>query len=290
MGLAIDSVRLLALITCTSALLTVSTPAASQQNPGWQQPPAIMMPGLIAPAQATVNEDDPVVELPLRWPEAIRLAQQVGILDGNDEIMVEAGTLLPKVQIGQGSGARAVFCTRRGGLSVQLPRAALFPGGLLLGAYDSLVDGQTCLEDSDGDGRLDRVVLLGESGNLPRDAGSIEPVPFDVLRGEAIDLATDLLRISLRSVRARTVRIEVNFVQKGARQTFDVLSSGPYTTTRFVELGYGEGGNGSTQIFGVDLRVIEADRRAGTALIAWAPVTGPNEIIVVPSQVSISSR
>lgn len=192
------------------AASTISPPVMAQVNSPYGQPPAVMKPGLITAGQGTIAEDAAVYDIPLRWPESLRLSQPVVVrADGEAPTELAVGTLLSRVLIdGEHGQQRKVYCSRYRGMSVEMPRAALFPGGLLLRGYESLIDGQTCLEDANADGLLDRAVLLGE-GNVPRGAGTIATVPYSTLAFEAIDPATDSLRISLRSVRANNVRLEV---------------------------------------------------------------------------------
>lgn len=297
MGVPIaQRMRAAAAALALAAATIFAAPARAEDQ--WQQQPFILLPGLEQARQVSVDEGAVVVTLPIRWPQAVRLAQAISVPDGDEARSVAAGTLLTRVRVGEGSYAdagRFVFCTRSRAMPHEYGSSGLV-GGLLFGGgassiYNSMVDGQTCLDDSNQDGSFDSALVIGEGGNAARALGAVDPIPFTILQNEPLDPEKDALRIRLRSVRASEVRVEVNLLQQGVAYDYDEISSGPYFSTRFVEISLAAAGAAAdgTVIFGLAVRLVAADRRAETAAFAISPNVPADEVIVVPSKVSVEA-
>lgn len=71
-----------------------------------------------------------------------------------------------------------------------------------------------------------------------------------------------------------------------------MLGSGSYQTNKIVELTVPGTPRGvsSVNIFGVQISLQSVDRRANTAVFSWQAAASPDEVVVVPTSVFVTSR
>lgn len=301
-----------AAFVAAGATAAIAAPACAQDGAQWEQSPMVMLPGLAEAGDGVVEEGSVLFRLPFHWFASTRLTQDVVIQAGNDELVLEAGTQLPALLAGQGEkmeDRRTGYCTRsRIGVSGDPGNGGLL-GGLLGGGLgtrlaESLMDAQTCLEDTDKDGYFDRAFAVGRGDNDMVDYGEIDPVPFTAETFAAVDGDEDFLEVVLQQTRDDYADFEVKMMVQGRRISFDRMSATPFSVTSSVRVFLeGEEPEFNSQdwllrpqrlprhsILGMQVAVESTDRREDQAHVKWEPEVSETVPVVVPQQMSVSYR
>ena len=175
-----------------------------------------------------------------------------------------------------------IFCTRS---RVAEAREGTGLLGALVGSwFNGLMDAQTCVEDTDKDGLLDRAIVLGE-GDAVIDLGPVCDVPYEELVAEPIGSGADVAQITLSGVGRNRIHLAFNIFQRGEVRDFTTMQSNGFTASRYNTFRPGEGHPGSMDLLGIRIEVVEADRKEDRALITWRPVARRDDFVVVPDNI-----
>lgn len=251
----------------------------------WQQSPVMFIPSAVKAGDGKVFENTTIVTVPLVWASSARLGADVTIVGAGETVALKAGDILPRVVLRTERGIDqrvSLFCTRSR-LGQQTANPSLF-GKLLDGITQSLSDAQRCLQDTDGDGKLDLAVILGEGSDIIK-GDDIEPVSFESLFAEPIPGKEDILTIQMTGVGRKNVQFLLDITLLGKPMQFDTLTSGFRRANKFTSVSYEEGKPSSASILGVRITITDAVRKENHATLEWAPLNNdPFDFVIIPTQ------
>lgn len=290
-------IRFLGIGAC-AASIAFGGPAAA--GPLSAEAPAeqIVLPNSGPRVARSYHVGDAVLELPLRWASAATLGQAATIeVDGASE-QLPAGTVLALQQLAEAGGPSVrAYCTPRraaeratdrGLLAAPLFRLTLRP------ILRSSTDRQLCLIDSDGDGRADRGLVVGDGSPEARTPHGIAPVPLDVA-----DLVPssgqDRVRIVLTRVHSRGewAEFEIQIQQQGHNRFFETIG-GPWgSSTRVSRVAIAAKSPGApteASILGADFAILAIDPQGRSARIQWPDAADANRSVTIPDGLRIIYR
>ncbi|MEO0062791.1 MAG: hypothetical protein RLZZ08_1351 [Pseudomonadota bacterium] len=247
-----------------------------------QQSPIVFLPGRVEAGSGDFKEIQLIVQVPLRWAMSTRLAQEVVVQNDKGALTFAKGALLPEVAVRRGSAREILFfafCTRS---RVAETREGSGLAGVMFGSMlNSLRDGQQCLQDTNGDGKLDRAIALGMGPDVV-DLGAVEPVPFTELKGEPINPDADSAQFILARVGRRAISVNFGIQQQGGWRRFTTMQSGRFHANSYFDVGYGEGQTARHEVMGLGFTVDQADPKGNHATVRWEPAATRDEFVVVP--------
>ncbi len=280
------SSRFFAAAAMMSAALGIVASAKAQDAVEWRQSPIIFLPGEAEAGEGDFVQGDPLVTFPLRWALSTRLVEDVVISAEGEEIVLGQGELLPRVVLKEGDQLqreRMIFCTRsRVAESLESSGFLGMMGGPL---FNSLRDGQTCLEDTDHDGYLDHALALGEGDEI-LDLGTVSKLAYEELLAEPINPTRDYAQISLGNIGSRRITLNFRVYQRGNRRNFDSLRSGGFYAQGSNRFRYGDGESNMLPLLGMLFVVGSADRKEKRASFTWNSRVGLDTFIVIPNIVT----
>lgn len=251
----------------------------------WQQSPVMFIPSSVKAGDGKIFENTTIITAPLVWASSARLGADVAIVGAGETVALKAGDILPRVVLRTATGIDqrvSLFCTRSR-LGQQTANPSLF-GKLLDGITQSLSDAQRCLQDTDGDGKLDLAVILGEGSDIIK-GDDIDPVPFESLFAEPIPGNEDFLTIQMTGVGRKNVQFFLDIKLLGKSMQFDTLTSGFRRANKFTSVSYEEGKPSSASILGVRITITDAVRKENHATLEWAPLNNnPFDFVIIPTQ------
>jgi hypothetical protein len=152
-------------------------------------------------------------------------------------------------------------------------------------AIRSATDRQLCLIDSDGDGRADQSLVVGDGPPALRTPRAIAPVAIDIADLVPIS-SNDRVQLKLTRVGRDWAELTLIILQEGHPRRFDEMS-GPWGDSLRVSR-VTQGGPGS--IIGADFSLLTVDRDTRTARIEWPAGVDPRRFAVIPDRLDLVRR
>lgn len=274
--------------------LIVCGPAATAADPQpqaitVQQSPIVFYPGRVVPGGGEFKELQVLVDVPLRWAISTRLAQDVVVHNDKGMITFAQDVLLPKVAVRRGSTPGILFFAYCGRSRTAEIREGTGVAGVIFGSMlNSLRDGQQCLQDTDGDGTLDRAIALGMGPDVV-ELGTVDPVPFTELEGEPIDPEQDSAQFILARAGRHAISVNFGIQQRGRWRNFSMMRSGRFQAASYFDVDYAEGEALPMEKMGLRFRVEQVAPKENRATVRWEPAATLDEFVVVPDYVESRS-
>jgi hypothetical protein len=283
---------------CAGAFLcTAAAPAdTSAEYRVHAAPVQLALPNSGAEGTRTHGVGDYVLDVPLLWEEAGTLREPVRVeVDGAVQEFA-AGTVLPLHLIGPAKGdpVRA-FCTPRRAAERAFERGTMSflfgPQSALRGAVRRANDRQTCMIDSDADGRVDSSVILGDGPPEARRPRPLAPAAVDRSENQPIG-NEDRLRLKLTRLdrRGRWAEFELEIQQQGRLRAFDLLAGEWGSSNRISRVPADSEGVLHGDIAGTVFSVLAVDGAARSAQIRWSTKPARNLVVAIPESVQIVRR
>lgn len=271
------------LVALAVALLAHPASAQETESPEveFRQVPAVFVPAMARSGEQVFEEIDIVLFFPLLWPSATRTSEDVTINFRGEQAIIEAGSLLPRVRVtkvGEDEVWREPFCVRSRNKARNTGLPILFQQ--LNDLTKGLRDGQLCLEDSDGDGTLDRALALGYGKHVV-ELGDIPAQPYEEQVGAFIGEGNSAF-LSLSTVRDGYVELELKILLDDSFvQQFDVLRTGGMTLHRSNVFSVDKE-SAYNPFAGIEIEVVETNRREGSARIRWTQQAAEPRVYAIP--------
>jgi len=281
---------LLATLPVPALLLACAMPAAAQKAPERIESPVLFFPADVADAERAAKEGEIFITIPLRWAFSGKLERDVEVVAGEHRVMLRADEPLPKVLIpapGKTNEGRFLFCTRNKVIEERKGAAPI--AALVDSLRDSLRDAQFCVEDTDGDGKVDRGAVFG-IGKTEITGESFAPAAVTELANEIIPGDGDRVDIKLDAVGKKRSRLLVNVWQNGGPRPFSEMQSGRFFAQAFPTIEHKTGFPAATTVFGVRVSVLGVEPAANTATLGWRPVAGRREYVIIPRVTNVYTR
>jgi hypothetical protein len=238
------------------------------------------------------HNGDRVLDVPLLWAAAATLRAPATVLADGASEQLPAGKVLPMQMLVEGNGvAIPAFCTpRRAGERFAERRAS---GVLGLAVVRSLIRGwtdrQTCLIDSDQDGRADLSLIVGDGSAEARTPRAIEPVPIEV--AELVPISDqDRVTIVLSGTGRDWAEFTLNIVQQGHARNFDSISGHWGSSMRTTRVRLSPGRSQAVSIMGAAFWLTGVDKPSRAARILWETNVDTRLYAVVPDGLRVVSR
>lgn len=283
---------------CAGALLctAAAAPEAAGEYRVHVAPVQLAMPNSAVEGTRTHGLNDYVLDVPLLWAEAGTLREAVRVEADGSVQELAAGTVLPLHLIGpEGGDPVRAFCTPRQAAERAFERgtlAVLFgERSALRGVLRRANDRQTCLIDSDADGRVDSSVILGEGPPEARRPRPLSPAPIELSELQPIG-GEDRLRIKLTRLdrRGRWAEFELEIRQQGRRRGFDQIG-GPWgSSSRISRIDTAAEGGAAGNLAGTVFSVVAVDGAARTAQIRWSEKPPRDLRVAIPDTVQVVVR
>lgn len=248
----------------------------------------IFKPSDIVAGERQVAENEVFAEAPLRWALAGALEQDVVVVGAGESVTLKAGEILPQVLVpkdGKLDGGRILLCTRS--KIIEKREGIGFIAKMVDDLRDSLSDAQRCVEDTDGDGKVDRALVLGE-GKAEIAAEPIVPTGFQSLTEQVVPGDQDKVTLSLVSVGNSRTTLALNIYQRGVPRTFDTLVSGRFFAKGLPTFQHKAGLPVSLDNLGVRISLLTAERKQNTATLRWTAMAARHEFAVIPRTTNVS--
>lgn len=233
---------------------------------------------------------DMVLDLPLFWANAATLRDEASVQTEEAPERLAAGTVLPMQMLAERGGAPLrAYCTPRRGAERAADRGVLgaLPniGWWVRRVVRSATDRQLCLIDSDGDGRADQSLVVGDGPPAMRTPRAIAPVAIDI--ADLVPISNnDRLQLQLTRVGRDWAELTLIIVQEGHPRRFDEMSGHWGNSLRVSRVT--QGGPGS--ILGADFSLLTVDRDNRTARIEWPAGVDPRHIAIIPDRLDLVRR
>lgn len=270
------------------AAVAMATSASAESLPASIESPVVFLPSDVASGERRVSENETFIEVPLRWVFSGKLAQDVDVVTPGGTVTLRAGDVLPEVLIpvnGRIEGGRTLLCTRNKVIEKTKGEDPLF--GALGALSNSLRDGQSCVEDTDKDGKVDRALVLAK-GQAEIAAAPITPTAVTMLSNEVIPGSGDRLTIGLIAVGRTNTTLWVNIFQRGKRRNFDTMQSGRFSTKAMPVFRHKNGFPVTANSLGIELALLGAVQKENAATISWKVTARPGEYVIIPRVRNIS--
>ena len=270
-------------------LVGIASPSAvyAADLPPWLESPMIFKPSDIVAGERQVAENEVFAEAPLRWALAGTLEQDVVVIGAGESVTLKAGEILPQVLVpkdGKLEGGRILLCTRS--KIVEKREGIGFIAKLVDDLRDSLSDAQRCVEDTDGDGKVDRALVLGE-GKSEILAEPIAPTGFQSLTEQVVPGGEDKVTLTLVSVGNSRTTLALNIYQRGVPRMFDTLVSGRFLAKGLPTFQHKAGLPESLDNLGVRISLLTAERKQNTATLRWTAMAAKHEFAVIPRTTNV---
>lgn len=233
---------------------------------------------------------DMVLDVPLFWANAATLRDEVSVQTDETLERLAAGTVLPMQMLAESGGEPLrAYCTPRRGAERAADRGVLgaLPavGWWARRAIRSATDRQLCLIDSDGDGRADQSLVVGDGPPAIRTPHAIAPVAIDI--ADLVPISSrDRVQIKLTRVGRDWAELTLIILQEGYPRRFSEISGRWGESLRVSRVT--QGGPGS--ILGADFWLQTVDRNARTARIEWPAGVDPRQFAVIPDRLDLVRR
>lgn len=275
----------------TALLLVASIQTATAAGVKWDQAPQ----GFLANTgpRGTISYkvgNEPILRLPLVWTEAARIDAPVTFSFSGESVTIPAGTVLPAVTLTEPAAPampRRLYCTpskvktrtRSGSLWAMMQNKLI----------NSLSDSQKCLEDTDGDGKLDHTLMVGEGKDDLRPGSQIDAISFAKLSNAEIG-PTDYVTLELASAKADSATIILRVYQGEKPLQFIRVSQGPYTAEAWTKYKSAESFNRPLELFGIRFEILSTDPGQKSATIRWPEDAPRDSLPLIPTDLYLVMR
>lgn len=233
---------------------------------------------------------DMVLDLPLFWANAATLRGEANVQTDEALEHLAAGTVLPMQMLAESGGVPLrAYCTPRRGAERAADRGVLgqLPalGWWVRRAVRAATDRQLCLIDSDGDGRADQSLVVGDGPPAMRTPHAIAPVAIDT--ADLVPISSDdRVQLQLTRVGRDWAELTLIILQEGDPRRFDEVSGHWGSSLRVSRVTEG----GPASILGADFSLLTVDRDNRTARIEWPAGVDPRQFAIIPDRLDLVTR
>jgi len=268
-------------------LLLVCPQIAQARDASWKESPQVYRPGSAPRGEHEVKVGETIVRLPVLWDKSARIKASAFFgpqAAQGRQLPPEAQ--LPQVLLQESPieyRYRELYCTR---VNIDAKRRHDMLTSVFYRMYWAGDDNQSCFEDTDKDGKFDRVVEVGKTKAGFRLGPAIDPVPYDRLNFEPISEATDYVEFTLEGVTAGRASIRMNIYRAGKRLKFKSVSSGQIFGEAVTRIDHAGGAPKRVYIFGLVLDIKGIDPQTGTVKIAVPDDAPVDTVVTIPMDIS----
>ena len=231
----------------------------------------------------TFRPNEAILHRPTVWGLSAKIDRTVTLATSDGPASIEAGTVLPAVEISglPGTSTKVIaFCTV---VQKQLSRFGASQFGVL-GAkiFRSLTDGRKCLYDKDDDGIAETGFLIDDGTREDRTPQGIEPEDLNITEFREAGFGNHVV---FELQKGSTPSFRINIVVNNKKLDFDKIVDRTSAENRFQKIPKKGALPLDHVMFGAHFTILSHDKRTGETTIDW-PSGYESEMVSVPTEVT----